>query len=59
MTEDSTNSLLRGCRLKDQELLDMELQMMPSVISWINRLAHDNLKGTNVSGLSTMYNLII
>jgi len=41
-----------------QELLHMELEMMPSVISWIGRPAHTNWKGTNVSGLSTMFNLL-
>jgi len=43
---------------KLQELLDMELEMMPSVMSWIGRPAHDDWKGKNVSGLSTMFNLM-
>ena len=50
-TEDETTP-------KTQELLDMELEVMPSVISWIGRPAHDNWKGTNESGLSLLYNLV-
>ena len=42
---------------KIQELLDMELEVMPSVITWIGRPAHAGWRGTNVSGLSTMFNL--
>ena len=41
-----------------QELLHMELEIMPSVIAWIARPAHTDWKGTNVSGLSLMYNLM-
>lgn len=40
-----------------QELLHMELEMMPTVIAWIGRPAHIGWKGTNVSGLSAMFNL--
>lgn len=44
---------------KIQELLDMELEMMPTVVEWIGRRpTHSNWKGTNVSGLSTMFNLM-
>ena len=41
-----------------QELLDMELKMMPSVIAWIGRPKHIGLSGKSVSGLSTMFNLV-
>ena len=40
-----------------QELLDMDLEMMPSAIEWIGRPTHADWSGTHVSGLSTMYNL--
>jgi len=43
---------------KMQEFLDMELEVMPSVIAWIGRPTSINWKGTNVSGLSVMYNLL-
>jgi len=43
---------------KMQELLDMELEIMPSVIAWIGRPTPINWKGTNVSGLSTMFNIL-
>jgi len=43
---------------KMQELLDMELKMMPTVIEWIGRPAYIGWRGTNVSGLSLMYNLM-
>ena len=44
---------------KLQELLDMELEMLPSAISWIGRsLPIGYWKGAQVSGLSTMYNLM-
>ena len=42
---------------KMQELLDMELEVLPSVVEWIGRPSHVGWKGTNVSGLSAMYNL--
>jgi len=32
--------------------------MMPTVITWIGRPAHIGWKGTNVSGLSAMFNLL-
>ena len=41
-----------------QELLDMELVLMPTVIAWIGRPAHVGRRGVNVSGLSLMYNLM-
>jgi len=43
---------------KLQELLDMELEMLPTAIAWMGRPIHDDWLGTNVSGLSTMYNLL-
>ena len=43
---------------KMQVLLDMELEMMPTAIAWMGRPTHDGWRGTNVSGLSLMYNLI-
>ena len=42
---------------KIQMLLDTELEMIPSAIAWIGRPIHANWNGTNVSGLSLMYNL--
>jgi len=41
-----------------QELLGMELEIMPATISWIGRPTHDVWSGMNMSGLSTMYNLM-
>jgi len=50
-TEDDTSNM--------QELLGMELEMMPAAISWIGRtLPIDDWKGKNVSGLSLLYNLM-
>jgi len=52
-----------GDTSKIQELLDMELEMMPTVIAWIGRPLpigwkyHVDWKDTNVAGLSLMYNL--
>ena len=43
---------------KIQELLDMELENMPAVVAWIGRPTVANWKGTNVSGLSLLYNLM-
>jgi len=43
---------------KLQVLLDMELEVMPAAIAWIGRSTHANWRGTNVSGLSTMFNLM-
>jgi len=42
---------------KIQELLDMDLEMMPTAISWIGRPTRHDWKGESTSGLSTMYNL--
>ena len=39
-----------------QELLDMELEVLPAAIEWIGRPTPD-WKGTNVSGWTLMYNL--
>ena len=50
-TEDNDTSSM-------QELLDMELEVMPAVITWIGRPTHDDWKGKNVSGLSTMFSLL-
>jgi len=44
---------------KIQELLDMELEMMPSTIAWIGRPNRADWSGTHVSGLSTMFNLMM
>ena len=41
-----------------QELLGIELKVMPTVIAWIGRPSHDDWSGTKVSGLSLMYNLV-
>ena len=40
-----------------QYLLDMELEVLPAAIEWIRRPTPD-WKGTNVSGLTLMYNLM-
>jgi len=47
-----------GATSKMQELLAMELEMMPTVIAWIGRPTHAIWSGENVSGLSTMFNLM-
>ena len=47
-----------GGNSKIQMLLDMELEMMPTTIAWIGRPVHHDWKGTNVSGLSIMFNLL-
>jgi len=44
--------------LNVQELLDMELEVLPTAIAWIGRPKHIGWEGKNVSGLSTMYNLV-
>ena len=41
-----------------QEFLDMELEVMPTAIAWIGRPKHIGLSGKDVSGLSTMFNLM-
>jgi len=41
-----------------QELLGIELKVMPTAISWMGRPSHDDWSGTKVSGLSLMYNLM-
>ena len=43
---------------KMQEFLDMELEIMPSVITWIGRPTPMGWSGSNVSGLSLMFNLM-
>jgi len=44
---------------KIQEMLDMELEMLPAFIAWMGRSNSDtDWKGENVSGLSTMFNLM-
>ena len=40
-----------------QVLLDMELKLLPSAIAWVGRPLPIGWEGTQVSGLSTMYNL--
>jgi len=42
---------------KMQEFLDMELKVLPIAIAWIGRPTIVHWRGTNVSGLSAMYNL--
>ena len=41
-----------------QELLGMELELMPTVIEWIGRPLPIGWEGAQVSGLSAMYNLM-
>ena len=41
-----------------QEFLDMELEMMPTAIAWMGRPTHNHRDDANVSGLSTMFNLM-
>jgi len=41
-----------------QEFLDIELEMMPAAIAWIGRPTPMGWEGTQVSGLSTMFNLL-
>jgi len=43
---------------KIQEFLDMELEVMPAAIDWMGRPTHDDWSGTNLSGLSLLYNLL-
>jgi len=43
---------------KMQVLLGMELEMIPAAIAWMGRPTHNDWKGTNVSGLSAMFNLM-
>jgi len=44
---------------KLEELLDMELEMLPTVIAWMGSPTHADWRGgTNVSSLSAMYNLM-
>jgi len=49
--------LSSGDTSKMQELLDMELEMMPTTIAWMGRPTHADWKGANVSGLSAIYSL--
>ena len=42
---------------KMQELLDVELEMMPTAFAWIGRSLPISWEGTQVCGLSTMFNL--
>lgn len=41
-----------------QEFLDMDLEVMPTVIAWMGRPVPIDWTGKKVSGLSTMFNLI-
>ena len=43
---------------KMQELLDMELEMIPTAIAWMGRPSPTGWIGENVSGLSLMFNLM-
>jgi len=49
--------LSSGDTSKMQELLDMELEVMPTAIAWIGRPLSIGWEGEQVSGLSAMYNL--
>ena len=40
-----------------QEFLDVELEVMPTAISWIGRPTHDDWIGKSMPGLSLMYDL--
>ena len=57
-TEDSDDDEGSNATSNIQEFLDMELQVLPTAISWIGRPSTLGWIGTNVSGLSTMYNLV-
>ena len=41
-----------------QEFLDMELEVIPTAIAWMGKPLPIGWRGTKVSGLSTMYNLM-
>ena len=41
-----------------QKFLDMELEVMPTATAWIGRPLHIGWEGKQVSGLSTMFNLL-
>ena len=41
-----------------QELLDLELQIIPTATAWIGRPLPIGWSGKSVSGLSTMFNLM-
>ena len=43
---------------KMQELLDMDLEVMPTAIAWIGRPLPIGWEGAQVSGLSLLYNLM-
>jgi len=43
---------------KMQELLDMELKMIPTIVEWIGRPLSIGWEGAQVSGLSLLYNLM-
>jgi len=47
-----------GDTSKIQDILDMELEMIPSAMAWIGRPIHANWKGKSISGLSAMFNLM-
>jgi len=53
-----THFLIFDDTSKIQELLDMELEVLPTAIAWMGKPTHNDWKGTNVSGLSTMFNLM-
>jgi len=50
-SEDDTTSSI-------QELLSVELKVMPTAIAWVGRPSHDYWRGMTVSGLSLMYHLM-
>ena len=49
-TEDDTSKL--------EELLDMELEVVPTAVEWIGRPTNDDWIGKSMSGLSFMFNLM-
>ena len=53
-----THFLIFDDTSKIQEFLDMELEVIPTAIAWMGKPTHNDWKGTNVSGLSTMFNLM-
>ena len=41
-----------------QELLDMELEVIPTVVEWIGRSTPIGWSGSSMTGLSMMYKLV-
>lgn len=57
-TEDSDEDDSTNTTSKIQEFIDMELEVIPTAISWVGRPLSMGWRGTNVSGLSLMFNLM-